>query len=362
MREENKLKIREVTRKLEWNNFVYETAPNAFFQSWEWGEVEKMSGHKVKRFGLYEDDQLVGGAQTTEMHAQRGDYLYIRHGPVLKEWKNVEVGILTNFLKEHADLNKLSFVRISPLIKTQQAEPLQDIDLVEAPIHNMDAQVNYVISLEHGLNEILMEMRKNTRRIVQKVSQDNNLVLKIGAEKVLVDDFLSLYKYTAAHKHFVEWEGIHHEVKKFSASSRADAECILITIGVHTVAGAIITYWGNQGIYHYAAATREGLQQGAAYRIVWEAIKRTKQHGLPFFNLWGGISDIDDKTHPWYGLTVFKRGFGAKKREHIPALDLPRSLSYWKTYMIETAIKYIRGYEKVGRFRSPPFLRSVFGV
>lgn len=356
------MKIKEIQDKQAWNQLVLATAPHAFFQSWEWGEVEKKNGHKVARWGMYDGNSLIGGAQTIEVHAKRGDYLHVRHGPILREWNEHYIRGLINFLREEANKRGLLFIRVSPLIKAQQAGPLQVIGFKEAPIHNMDAQVNYVVDVCRSLDEVLMDMRKTTRQIVRKVSKDNEIKVKAGAEQALINDFLSLYKNTATHKHFVEWQGIRHEIQEFSGSSEAGAECILACFERKPVAGAVINYWGNQGIYHYAAATREGLRMGAAYKVVWEAIKKTKERGLFFFNLWGGIADISDNTHPWHGLTVFKRGFGAKKREFIPALDLPLSGRYRKTYILETLIKYIRGYEKIGGFRVPTFLRSLFSV
>ena len=92
------------------------------------------------------------------------------------------------------------------------------------------------------------------------------------------------------------------------------------------------------------------------------SIKQSRKRGLKMLNLWGGNEDITDTRHPWHGLTVFKRGFGAQQKTYLPSYDYVISLGYWKTYIYEQAVEYLRGYKKVGAWRSPSFLRQLFGV
>lgn len=355
-----KIDLREIKDRNSWNSYIQAVAPHAFFQSWEWGDVEQMNGHKVSRYGVYEKNKLRGVAQCIETYARRGNYLHVRHGPVLNEWSERYVSATVNLLKKQAKVADLGFVRISPLIKTEQARPLQELGFKKASMHNIDGEICYVIDLRRELSEILASMRKNTRYIIRKSERVDNFETVKGTSSQQIDDFLVLFQKTAKRRGFVGERGIKKEVSVFA--SQDNAEIVLTYYKKRPVAGALIVFWGNQGIYHHAATSKLGLQLFAAYRVVWEAIKDTKKRGLDFFNLWGGIPDVGDKSHPWWGLTIFKRGFGSEKREYVHAMDLPLSPKYWRNYFLETAIRYIRGYDSILGFRAPTFFRELFKV
>src|SRR5258706_15996399 len=84
------LTIREITNKKVWQTFIEKkyTGFPPFFQSWNWGEVQKKLGFTVARVGLYENENLVGIAQAVFVFAKRGNYIHLRHGPVFLSQKS----------------------------------------------------------------------------------------------------------------------------------------------------------------------------------------------------------------------------------------------------------------------------------
>jgi lipid II:glycine glycyltransferase (peptidoglycan interpeptide bridge formation enzyme) len=352
------MEVREIANKQEWNKFVVENGGHCFFQSYEWGEVERKNGHKVNRFGLYENKKLVGAAQCIRIYAKRGNYLHIRHGPIQIDWNKRTLKILIDFLRNYSKNQNLNFIRVSPLIKDNQL--LRELGFRDAPIHNMDAEISYVIDLSNPLDKVLANMRKNTRNLIRKAGKLKHLEVKCGYSGKLISDFLDIFKSTAQERKFVFERGIKSEIEEFSKKNQL--EIIVAYSKKRAVAGALISYFGNQGIYRYAASTKKGRRLGAAYMVQWQAINNAKKRATDYYNLWGGVADLKDKSHPWYGITLFKKGFGGEKREYIHALDLPLSRKYWITYVLETAIKYIRGYDTLLGFRAPTFLRKVFSV
>ena len=348
-----------VVDQKEWDTFVKKVCPEAFFQSWQWGDVEKKNGHEVNRFGFYRENVLFGVAQFIHVKARRGKYIHARHGPILRVWDKESAFFVRAFLLEYAKRMKASFVRVSPLVDVSHEELFRSLGFHHAPIHNMDAEISYVVTLT-SQDDVLRQMRKNTRYLIRKSQDEKELTVRAGVTDELLNDFIILFKETAKRKNFVVERGIREELSVFSATN--EAELIVAYHKDRPVAGSVIVFWGNQGIYRYAASSEKGKLRAASYLVQWTAIQHALERGLPYYNLWGGIADLTDTSHPWYGITVFKKGFGGEKRQYLHAQDLPVASSYFFTYVIEQIIKVVRGYEKILGIRVPSFVRTLFGV
>ena len=60
------------------------------------------------------------------------------------------------------------------------------------------------------------------------------------------------------------------------------------------------------------------------------------------YNFWG-VSPAENRNHRFYGISIFKRGFGGKDFEYLHAQDLVISYSkYIVNYVVETARKRLR--------------------
>jgi peptidoglycan pentaglycine glycine transferase (the first glycine) len=150
-----------------------------------------------------------------------------------------------------------------------------------------------------------------------------------------------LYKITSKRHGFVPHRGMKEEIEIFGKDDQS--LLFLAKYEKKVIAGAIIIFYGDQAIYHHAASDDAYRDIPAPYLLQWEIIKAAKKRGKTLYNFWGVIPENKPK-HPWRGLTLFKTGFGGRRVDAIHAQDLPLSLSYWKTYLIETAWRIKRGY------------------
>lgn len=356
------MQIKEITRQKIWDDFVKQNSPFSFFQSWDWGEVEKKTGKKIWRIALISNKQIIGASQIIKIKAKRGSFLHVRHGPIFTNWDKKFISEWLNWVKNLAKKEEASFVRISPRISIEKSEILERIkklNFSNAPIHNMDAEISYVVDLRKSEDEMLKNMRKNTRNLIRKAIKIGVKVKKDSGKESLYK-FNKMFNQTANRSGFVSSRGLKQEVEVFSKNNKLIL--LLAEYEKEILAGAIIIFSYNQAIYHYAASSNKMRNIPAAYLVQWEAIKEAKKRNLDYYNLWGGVSSLDDASHPWYGLTLFKSGFGGEVMQNIHAQDLAFSNSYHMTYFLEKLIKYIRGYEKFIGFRSPSWLRRLIGV
>lgn len=324
-----------------WELFVLRHSPQALFQSWMWGEVQKRTGLEVIRYGIYKEATLVGISQASVVRARRGSFLHVRHGPVLAShdktlWKNVLA-----FLSGEAKRSGCWFVRLNPLVEDSVStkEFFRTLGLLPASIHRMDGEYCWVLDLELSEDELLAGMRKTTRYEIRRAAKENVKVYSTVDSKHL-KEFFDLYTSTSTRHGFVPHSGIREEFDVFARHKQG-----MLYVGKYeekTVASAIILYYGNQAIYHHGASLPS--KAPVSYAIQWEAIIEAKKRGMKVYNFWG-IAPAGSPKHPWRGITLFKTGFGGRLVEYLHAQDLPVSPLYWITRSIETGRRLLRGYD-----------------
>lgn len=335
--------VEEITDKKEWEEFLLqfsvETTP--FFQSWDWGEVQKKIGHSIYRFGLFEDGKLLGIALSVEIKARRGHYLHLRHAPVVGNYKE-NFDFLFDEIKSYAKKLKCDFIRVSPLFpETEEVrEFFKNRGFRNAAIHNMDAENAWVLSLEESEEQILAGMRKTTRYLVKKAK---TFPIEVSSSSSEADfkAFMDLYNETSRRHGFVPHRGLSEEFKVFTK----EKEAILFVARFEgkVISGILIVYYGNQAVYHHGASSDMHKEVPAAYLLQWEAIREAKKQGKKIYNFWGVVPE-NKPNHPWRGLTLFKTGFGGNRLNFVHAQDYPLNYNYWKTHAIETITKKRKGY------------------
>ncbi|MCL5010535.1 MAG: peptidoglycan bridge formation glycyltransferase FemA/FemB family protein [Patescibacteria group bacterium] len=338
------LKVKEFKNKKEWESFLVRDELEIYplFQSWNWGEVQKKLGFRIFRVGFYEKEVLVGVCQIIDIKAKRGHYLHLRHGPVFINFKNSYLKDLLLFIKEAPWAKNIDFLRMSPLVRKENidADYLHKMGFRSAPIHNQDAEICWVLNLDSSEHDLFKGFRKTHRYLIKKAQELGVEIVKTARAEDL-ELFFPLYKDLSARKGFVPHRGIREEFEVFVKDNE-----ILLFLAKYQgkiIASALILLVADTAIYHHGASSLEFRNIPASYLLQWEAILEAKKRGKRLYNFWG-IAPTSSRNHPWQGLTLFKTGFGGERREFLHAQDLPLSVNYWKTYLIESLSKKIKGY------------------
>lgn len=333
--------VSEITKKDVWESFLDVYAPHALFQRWDWGLVQKETGGDIFRFGYYTGDTLSGIAQALVIRAKRGNFLHVRHGPVLMDWNDeTAFDFCVEHLKNTARKTRSVCVRMNPLIVGTEEQKKRFVTHggIPAAIHAMDAEHCLVLDLAPTEDELLSGMRKTTRYEIRHAEKMGVEIVKTTKEKD-IEGFLSLYDETAKRHGFVEHHGIKEEYRMFTKQHQA----ILINgfFEKKLMASALILFSGNEGIYHHGASVTSRIPVSSL--IQWEAIREAKQRGMKEYNFWG-IAPTEDSFHPWHGLSEFKKGFGGYTRDTIHAYDFPVSVRYRAFRAVEAIRKRLKGY------------------
>ena len=331
---------KQLTNKTRWEHFVDRFAADGLFQRWEWGEVCKKQGEKLFRLGFFDKGEMIGIAQCIVVHAKRGNFLHVRHGPVLSRWSKWVFLHMLKKLRLLAKENGCVCVRISPRI--EGSDPIKKLFIREhgipAAIHAMDAEFAWVLDITPDEDILLSNMRKTTRYEIRKAMK-LGVEVSVSEEKASFAGFRSLYDETSKRHGFVKHRGIEQEFDVYAV----DHHAVIINGNYHgaSLASALILFSGSQAIYHHGASIQTPIP--ASYLVQWEAIRYAKRRGMKEYNFWG-IAPDDDPTHPWFGLSSFKKGFGGQEVRTIHAYDFPVTPKYWILYLIEALRKQLKGY------------------
>lgn len=326
-----------------------------FLQSDEWGRCAERVGHKYIRKNFDNGDSIL----MLVKNARRGRYLEIPGGPLI-DWKNEKtVKMVFDEIKKIAKAEKCVFVRFRPqLLATEENKKIIEKTGSKAAPFHLHAQNTVMMDLEKSEDEILSNMRRQTRYEVRR-STKLELVVKKGNDRELFEEFHKVQVETAKRQNFIppemsELEAyreifMEHATIYYVETSKnltVDGKRIIEgePEGEYIPAGTKINYglfidYGDEVEYFEAASTEFGHAVPGAYAMLWQAIKDYKEKGLKRFNLWG-IAPPNQPNHRYARVTTFKTGFGGEQIEFIHAQDIViNPAKYLITKIVEEARK-----------------------
>ena len=319
---------------MNWTEVIKKYPEANFLQSPEYGKMNEILGFKV----ITEDFGGKGRVLMIVRDAKRGRYLEIPCGP-LADWQNkTDLKEIFAKIAEIARREKCVFVRVRPQL-VSSAENLQilaKLGLKKAPMH-LAAEHTVIIDLTKSEDELLANMRRQTRYEVRRAGKQGITVEKSNSEEIF-KDFHQVQAETAKRQGFIP-----PNLKTLLAEREAFGKDITIYVA-KTAEGEPVAYGmiiknGKEGDYYEAASTPLNRKLPGAYALLWQVMKDLKAEGYERFNLWG-IAPAGQPNHRYAGVTTFKTGFGGEVVEYVPAHDLVISkMGYMKDLIVEKARK-----------------------
>ena len=338
-------RINRITDRRQWESLLREAKPQTFLHSWQWGDFNEKNGTPIIRYGIYHNDTLIGLALIVEVRARRGIFLLSPHGPVIPD-KNHREGALIELLEEltcEGVRRGAVCIRLCPLYPddTTHNNIFKSLAMRPAPVHLVHPELSWVLDLNLSEDELLKQMRKSTRYSIRKAEKEGVRIIQSNNPADL-DRFYEVYKTTVARQQFTPFskEYLQAEFETFAKDNRASF--FFSEFQGATTSAAIILFDEHGGYYHHGATAQQYPHRTDAQLLQWEIIKECKRRGCQTYNFWGVVSE-GERRHAWWGLSVFKRGFGGREERYLHAQDLVLSPKYWITYIIERIRRIQRG-------------------
>jgi lipid II:glycine glycyltransferase (peptidoglycan interpeptide bridge formation enzyme) len=328
-----RIEIKIFENKNLWNKFLDDEGYISFLQDFEYGEIEKNLGREVIRLGIFRDSDLIGVCQMIGYKRKLSYGLVIHHGPVIKKdfFKEGFKKVL-EFLEKNGFKKKYHFLRVNPALIYEEdyIDFFKSLGGKLAPTYAVSE--NFWIKEIKSDEEMLNEMDKTHKKLVIESLKKPYLEIEKTENLDKFDIFWSLYEDLYLRKKFKPYsrEFILEEFKLFSKEGKA--LLFLGKIENKYFSSALVIFSHQSSFYHHAASLP--IKEPLNYKIQWEIIQETKRRNLKYYNFWG-IARKEEKKHPWYGLTLFKKGFGGKRIDLLPTFDFIFSKRYYLLWLYE---------------------------
>ena len=322
------------------NNF------DIYVQHPSFGKFNQILGDEYFCFALFKNSKPIISSLCILIKAKRGHFIYLPYGPVYNDDFKDHLDQFFKGLKQVAKEKNASFIRVSPYkeLNNQSLQTFKKSNFFKAPMH-MIAQNTALLDLKNKDEKaILKAMNKNHRNLIRKSLKTQDLTIKVSTDVNDIKLVANLLEITAKRHKFTPFSLKYLETE-FSAFQEINAGRIYLCYYQEELIAASITYQnGKTKVYKHGASNMKYKNIPASYLIQWQSILDALKDGLHTYNFWGVAPSKDHKKHPFYGITHFKLGFGAKQLDLLPAMDMMVNFRYIFNWLIETLRRLKRGF------------------
>ncbi|MCB9813012.1 MAG: peptidoglycan bridge formation glycyltransferase FemA/FemB family protein [Pseudomonadales bacterium] len=323
-----------ITDKNVWESNILLFKNANFLQSWNWSLFQERMGKIVVRLLIQKNNVTLGMALLVCEKAKRGTYISIAGGPLI-DWTNQElINLVFEKIKLIAKEKGAIFIRFRPqaIDSIELRNTVAKIGAKTSQMH-LTADLTLQLNLENSEDEILKQMRKNTRYSINK-SDREGISINFSKDKNDIKEFYDLQIKLAKKHGFVPftYDFLYNQFISFLE----DDQVLMIhsKLNNRLLATAFIIFYNKEAVYHYGISTPENGKYAGSYACQWAAIKEAKRRGCIKYNFWG-IAPENELNHRFTGVSLFKRGFGGEEVKYLPSHDISLSPLYHLTYYFE---------------------------
>jgi lipid II:glycine glycyltransferase (peptidoglycan interpeptide bridge formation enzyme) len=325
-----------ITDRRIWDAFVTSHPEANFLQSFDFGEFHASRGKQIIRRAFQKDGQIVAAYTGVIETAKRGKYLAIAGGPIL-DWsdKSLVKAVFAD-IRQEGKQHDCVFVRIRPqLEKSEKAHKIFASQSAKPAPMYLSVEHAGVLDLTKTEEEILAGMRQRLRRALRKAEKANITVEK-STDPAKIKEFYQIELETARRQKFIAFSEDFLQKQFSTFAKNSEATLYIAKLDGEILAENFMIFYGNEASYHYGVSTELGTKLSGAPLLHMEAMRDARNKGIKRYNFWG-IVDEEDTRHRFYGVSVFKRGFGVQDLKYLPAHDIVlKPIPYAFNWLIET--------------------------
>ena len=332
----------------DWNKIVAAQPHSPFLQSYEWGEFQKSVGQNVERLVFYHEKKISAVVQIF-IYALGGglSYFSVPHGPI-GELAASQTDDLQREIQKIQKRTKSIFLRWEPKKESNSFFLCRK----QRKAKSIQPRTTLIIELHKTEQALLDGMHPKTRYNI-RVAGKHGVEIRVddAVSSKVQNDFLLLLKETARRDHFHLHEEAYYRKLLESFQKKLQDQQSKPFIRLYTawvdnqmLAGGIVLFFGDTATYLHGASSLQQRNVMAPHALHWHILQEAKKLGYQYYDFWG-IAENYVASHPWAGLTRFKKGFGGTVTAYPPARDCIFSPFLYTLYVIAKAthktVKYL---------------------
>lgn len=303
-----------------WQSLLARTASGDFLHDWAWAEVAAYDGQPQRRFIAEEDGALVAIAAAQVRRLPMGrSFWYVPHGPVM-DYDAPEAAARLRAtaigLRESARRDRAIAIRLEPRIERGSAAVTSFLRLRHDP-RTLQVGQTRLVDLTRDDEALLADFDKDTRYAVRRAGREQVAVSHVTdpADVRAIDALHDLVLETQARAGFPRPPLARYRT---AWQALAGAERAAIFEARHAgrlLASGMLVLEGDRSFYLFAGSRREErgeTKRYASYLLQWEMMRYARDRGSRLHDLWGIAPSGAGPDHPWYGVGLFKKGFGGR--------------------------------------------------
>ncbi|HEV8640718.1 MAG TPA: peptidoglycan bridge formation glycyltransferase FemA/FemB family protein [Methylomirabilota bacterium] len=342
------LEIRTISQRKTWNDLVQSFAAYDLRQGFEWGEMRREQGWRIRRFAVFGDGVCLAAASLQYRQLPPlGAIIYAPRGPLWRpEMPTGLASLLDNIRRFAAAIGGIS-LRASPGIPDDQervAAQLREHGF--RPLADMWSTWNVprhiqMLDLTPDEAELLRGVRERYRRYIRNVGR-KEISIEQGQSEDDLAAFHRLLQKLGRLKQFPVREFGHYQRLFDRYAHHGDALLLLARTEADVVGGLLAFRLGRRVYVHASSVRADGPRplHGVAPALFWDCIRRAKTSGAQLIDFGSsGVGKVPDPSHRNYGLFQFKAGLGCRFVSCLPYQDLVfRRLAYRAFRRAETSL------------------------
>ncbi|MGB0165512.1 MAG: lipid II:glycine glycyltransferase FemX [Luteibaculum sp.] len=190
----------------------------------------------------------------------------------------------------------------------------------------------FFIDLEKSEEQLLAEMRYNTRYNIRK-AQKNGIQVLEGTQADIHRWYL-LYDETALRQqmNIADQDFFNSLLEKQAPEKNAVRVKLLLAKKEQEDLAAMFLVMSKDRAHYLYGASKSGKQNKmASYALQWHSIKTAKNLGLKEYDMFGSAPNLN-KQHPLHGVHVYKKGFGGNLFHRMGCWDYPIDTKGYLSY------------------------------
>ncbi len=309
-----------------WDAFVDQHDEGHPLQSSRWGQLKSMTGWECQRIAVYEEGELMAGAQVLIKRRFGLAACYVPRGPLLCGDRLVNQAVVAA-VNGYASTQRAVFVRYEPNSLVDSTNAL----LYTQALATSQAQVGTTLQPQHSVHtplasdsDIRKQCSKGHRADIKK-AEKSLVQIRIAHHDHDIDTFADLMQATGARAGFaVHSADYYRQVWQLFGS--IDRVALFIAEQDDTpIAAAMVVRGAEQACYLYGGSQATAFACGANHLLQAHAMEWAQSHGCQIYDAWGIPYRTDQDTPPpaddtsMQGLIRFKKGFGGYEVSYLPA-------------------------------------------
>jgi len=320
-------------------------AETPFTQAGFYGDWQKALGREVKRYIVKEGSEIIAYFQMIKYPLLLGkSYFYIPYGPVIKN-TNPDQELLL-FIKE--EINKINkkekaiFTRLdfTPVIPNEiLGKYFTKTPLCACNTPSSQPRTEWFLKLDKTENALLMSMDASNRQSV-RTAEKKNITVEIATENFTTyfETFYKLMTGTAKRNGF----GLHareYYLAVFNNLAKIQNAYLVIAKYEEKILliKMIIIYNGVANDV-FTGSSNEERNRRPTYLAIWKAVLQAKKLNCKYYNF-GGITDGENNSPDWGGITSFKKKFGGFEVKHSNFYDVVTNPLIYYLYNLRKFLK-----------------------